>query len=138
MAYLRYVDDLALFSSKAQLWDWKRAIVERLQALRLRIHEQSAQAAQVADGIPWLGFVVWPDRRRVKARNVVKFDRRLRAAWAAYCAGAITFAELDASVKGWVNHVRYADTWRLRSMLLGRQLPGRPPPRKRDGRASRG
>ena len=30
-AYLRYVDDLALFSdSKAQLWEWKRAIVDRL------------------------------------------------------------------------------------------------------------
>jgi hypothetical protein len=26
----------------------------------------------------------------------------------------ITFAEFDASVKGWVNHVRYADTWGLR------------------------
>ncbi|MBK8541959.1 MAG: hypothetical protein IPL60_18470 [Ardenticatenia bacterium] len=51
--------------------------MDRLQALRLRIHEHCAQAAQVADGIPWLGFVVWPNRRRVKARNVVKFDRRL-------------------------------------------------------------
>ena len=120
------------------MWAWKRAIVDRLQTLRLRIHEHSAQAAQVADGIPWLGFVVWPDRRRVKARNVVKFDRRLRAAWAAYCAGAITFAALDAGVKGWVNHVRYGDTWRLRSMMLGRKLPGRPPPRKNDGRAWRG
>ena len=69
---------------------------------------------------------------------MVKFDRHLRAAWAAYCAGAITFAELDASVKGWVNHVRYADTWRLRSMMLGRKLPGRPPPRESGGRASRG
>ena len=127
-AYLRYVDDLALFSdSKAQLWAWKRAIVDRLLGLRLRIHEHSAQAAPVAAGIPWLGFVVWPDRLRVKARNVVKFNRRLRAAWAAYWAGAITFAELDAGVKGWVNHVRYADTWRLRSMMLGRKLPGRPP-----------
>jgi hypothetical protein len=31
-----------------------------------------------------------------------------------YRAGRISFAELDVSVKAWVNHVRYADTWGLR------------------------
>lgn len=30
----------------------------------------------------------------------------------------ISFAELDASVKGWVNHVRYADTWGLRTHIF--------------------
>jgi RNA-directed DNA polymerase len=43
-AYLRYVDDMALFSdSERELWTWKKAIVERLQRLRLTIHEGSAQ-----------------------------------------------------------------------------------------------
>ena len=44
-AYLRYVDDFALFSnSKHELWRCKLAIMERLAALRLTIHERSAQA----------------------------------------------------------------------------------------------
>ncbi|MCB9076503.1 MAG: hypothetical protein H6631_02845 [Anaerolineaceae bacterium] len=30
----------------------------------------------------------------------------------------LVFAELDASVQGWINHVRYADTWGLREHLL--------------------
>ncbi|PJF38636.1 MAG: RNA-dependent DNA polymerase, partial [Phototrophicales bacterium] len=39
-AYLRYVDDFALFSdSKRQLWMWKQAIIERLQQFRLTTHE---------------------------------------------------------------------------------------------------
>ena len=43
-AYLRYVDDMALFSgSKRELWEWKSAILERLQSLRLTIHEGAAQ-----------------------------------------------------------------------------------------------
>jgi len=37
---------------------------------------------------------------------------------AAYRAGQISFAELDASVQGWINHVRYADTWGLRKKVF--------------------
>jgi hypothetical protein len=46
---------MAVFSdSKPRLWEWKAAIVERLQSLRLTVHEESAQVAPVASGIPWL------------------------------------------------------------------------------------
>ena len=119
-AYLRYVDDFCLFSdSKRQLYEWKRAVVDCLARLRLTIHEPPAQVIPCAHGIPWLGFVVYPTHRRIKARNVVKFSRRLRERWSEYCAGQISFAEFDASVQGWINHVRYADTWGLREHVLG-------------------
>lgn len=71
-----------------------------------------------ADGIPWLGLVVFPEHRRVKARKVRHATRRLRERYDAYCAGEISFAELDASVQGWINHARFADTWGLRRRLL--------------------
>jgi formylglycine-generating enzyme required for sulfatase activity len=110
-AYLRYVDDFALFSdSKCELWAWKRAITERLARLRLIIHERPAQVLPVENGIPWLGFVVFPTHRRVKARKVRGAANRLRGRLDDYLAGHISFAELNASVKGWVNHIRYADT----------------------------
>jgi retron-type reverse transcriptase len=125
-AYLRYVDDFALFSDhKAELWAWKRAIIDRLAAWRLTLHEAEAQVAPVDSGIPWLGFVVYPTHRRVKARNLVKFTRRLRERWAEYAAGRLSFAEFDASVQGWINYVRYADTWGLRKHVLGRPFPKR-------------
>ena len=118
-AYLRYVDDFALFAdSKAQLYRWKRAIAERLAGLRLRLHEREAQVLPVRCGIPWLGFVVYPTHRRVKARVVVQATRRLAALYDAWQSGAISFGEFDASVQGWVNHVRYADTWGLRRRML--------------------
>ena len=54
-AYLRYVDDFALFSdSRQELWRWKAAIIERLAALRLTIHEARTQVTPVTIGIPWL------------------------------------------------------------------------------------
>jgi len=123
--YLRYVDDMALFAdSKARLWAWKRAIIERLAKLRLTVHEGSAQVAPVTAGVPWLGFVVYPTHRRVKARKVVQGTRRLTDRFDAWRKGRISFAEFDAGVKGWINHVRYADSWGLREHLLSRFVWG--------------
>lgn len=110
-AYLRYVDDFALFSnSKAQLWQWKKEIIERLASLRLRVHEHSAQVVPCATGIPWLGFVIYPSHKRIKARKVVHASRRISERYDAWQQGKISFGEFDASVQGWINHVRYADT----------------------------
>jgi hypothetical protein len=39
-----------------------------------------------------------------------------------YGAGEISLAEFDASEQGWINHVRYADTWGLRQRVLGTPL----------------
>lgn len=118
-AYLRYVDDFALFSNnKSQLWDWKEAIITRLAHERLTIHEPQAQVLPTRCGIPWLGFVVYPTHRRLKRRNAVNFTRRFKCNLEAYRTGGITFAELDASVNGWINHVRYADTWGLREHIF--------------------
>ena len=127
-AYLRFVDDFALFSnSKKQLWAWKKAVTGFLATQRLTVHERSAQVQPVASGIPWLGFVVHPNHRLLKRRNAVNFSRRLRRNMDLYASGDITFAELDASVQGWINHVRYADTWGLRKRLFDKSIfPSQP------------
>lgn len=118
-AYLRYVDDFVLFSSrKAELWEWKKNIVQFLETLRLTVHAASAQVTPVTHGIPWLGFIIHPQFRRIKARKVGAANRRLGHRFEAWRSGRISFAEFDASVQGWINHVRYADSWRLREKIL--------------------
>jgi len=118
-AYLRYVDDLALFADdKATLWEWKQAITERLARLRLTIHEDRVQVMPVTQGIPWLGFIVFPTHRRVKRHNVLNYRRRLNVLMEAYHAGEVSLVEVDASVKGWVNHVSYASSEGLRRAVL--------------------
>lgn len=117
--YLRYVDDFALFSnSKEQLWHWKQAVQNKLASLRLNFHEHSAQVIPVSHGIPWLGFVVHPNYITVKSRKVVFSTKRLNSAYAAWQAGEISFVEFDARVQGWINYVRYADSWGLRKQVL--------------------
>lgn len=48
----------------------------------------------------------------------MNFTRWLQPNLDGYRAGRITFAELDASVQGWISHVRYADTWGLREHVF--------------------
>jgi len=101
-----------------ELWRWKGAVVERLAGLRPVIHETRAQVVPVAAGIPWLGLVVYPTHRLVKARKVRNAHRRLRARVTAYHAGDIGLAELDAGIRGWIAHVSHADSWGLRERVL--------------------
>jgi retron-type reverse transcriptase len=118
LAYLRYVDDLLLFADdKATLWLWREQVVDRLATLRLTIHP-GAQPRPVAEGIPFLGFTIFPQNRRLKRRKGLYYARKLRALAAAYTAGQLPLASLTASVQGWVNYTRYGNTTGLRASIL--------------------
>lgn len=118
-AYLCYVDDFGLLSDdKSALWAWKEAVIARLADGLLTIHKAQAPVLPMRSGIPSLGFVVFPTHRLLKWRNAVNFTRQLAQNLDRYRAGKISFAELDASVQRWINHVRYADTWGLREHVF--------------------
>jgi hypothetical protein len=122
------VDDLALFADdKTTLWTWKSEVEQYLERLRLTIHS-GAQPRPVAEGIPFLGFVAFPQHRRLKRRKAVYFGRRFRGRLLAYRAGEVPLATVTAGVRGWVNHARYGNTVGLRQAILTRRLvhpPGR-------------
>jgi hypothetical protein len=116
--YVRYVDDMLLFADdKATLWAWREAVVAKLAELRLTIHP-AAHPRPVTEGIPFLGFVVYPSYQLVKRRKVVHFRRRLQHRLRSYREGEISRQEVAATVLGWINHVRYGDTWGLRQAVL--------------------
>jgi hypothetical protein len=118
LGYVRYVDDMLLFADdKETLWRWLAGLIDKLAALRLTIHE-SAQPRPVSEGIPFLGFTVYPSHRRLKRRKVIHFRRRLKRRLGAYDRGQLTAAEVSASIQGWINHARYGDTWGLRRAVL--------------------
>lgn len=118
-AYLRYVDDVLLFADDRQaLHEWRQAIVLSLQRLRLTLHENRAQPRPVESGVPFLGFQVFPDHRRLKPRNGRAFQRRLRGLAKALHAGTVEPRKLRASLIGWLNHAGHGDTWGLRRAVL--------------------
>ncbi len=118
-AYLRYCDDFLLFADdKATLWAWRAAVMDKLAELRLTLHEERAQVYPVKAGIPWLGFRVFPDHRRLKRENVKAFARRLRQQRTAYRAGEMSLAQIQQSLQAWIAHASHADTYRLRQALF--------------------
>jgi len=121
-AYLRYVDDFALFSDdKRELAAWRAAAIERAAALRLTLHDGSmprVQARPVREGITFLGFGVFPDHRRLNSRRGHYARRHLRMLAAEVSAGRLPLARLSASVLGWAAHAAHGDTYRLRCAVL--------------------
>ncbi len=119
-AYIRYVDDFLLFSDdKLTLHAWREAIIKFLVSLRLRLHESRAQVYPTTEGIPFLGFRVYPTHRRLKRTKGLAFQRRLKRLLAAYATREIESEQLNASVQGWVAHASHGDTYGLRRAVLG-------------------
>jgi retron-type reverse transcriptase len=118
-AYVRYCDDLLLFADdKPILHAWRHEIERFLVRLRLKIHPDKTSIHPVANGIPYLGFQVFPDHRRLQRTNGVRFQRRVRPLLQRYERGEIDIAQLGASVHGWIAHAAHGDTWSLRRRLL--------------------
>jgi hypothetical protein len=116
--YVRYVDDLLLFGNdKRDLWHWLEALESRLSALRLTVHA-GGHPRPVVEGIPFLGFMVFPERRRLKRRKGIHFRRRFARLMRERRQGLRTQSEVSSSLRGWINHVRYANTIGLRKALL--------------------
>jgi RNA-directed DNA polymerase len=127
-AYVRYVDDLLLFApDKPTLHQWRGEISRFLQALRLVIHPDKSRVYPVTAGIPFLGFVVYPDHRRLRRSAGLHFARRYRRKVRAYAAGRLPLDRLRSSVFGWLGHARHGATYGLRRAILSRTPI--PPPR---------
>ncbi len=125
-AYVRYCDDLLLFANdKSTLHRWRAATIDFAATLRLTFHEKRASVVPVEAGLPFLGWHVYPYRRRLKRRNILAFARRFRRMRARYAAGRCTLAEMNQRVQGWLGHACQGNTLALRRSLLRKPI-GRP------------
>jgi hypothetical protein len=118
-AYLRYVDDFLLFADdKAALWGWAEAIDSRLARFRLTMH--TPQVYPVGNGIPFLGFVIYPNHRRLKRCRGIAFQRHFRNLFQQWVEGEMPRERLDAAARSWAAHAAWGDTYGLRRAVLGR------------------
>jgi RNA-directed DNA polymerase len=117
------MDDLLRFGDKAELRqrlvDVERFIGERLH---LRLKDSATRLAPVTEGVPFLGFRIFPGLVRIDRHSLRRFRRRLREREQRYLAGELDVAQLAASAQSMVAHLRHADTLRLRQSLLPRSL----------------
>ena len=118
-AYLRYVDDMvALDDDKVRLAEVREAVRERLAAERLLLHPRKAHVSPTADGLDLLGYLVFPNHRRLRNDNGHRFSRRMRGFARAYAAGLIDLDDIKPSLQSWIGHAMHADTWGLRARVI--------------------
>ncbi|MBN1340609.1 MAG: hypothetical protein JXA03_14870 [Bacteroidales bacterium] len=117
-AYIRYVDDFLLFhNDKAVLHHWKKRIIRCLSKYRLVIHN-GAHPRPVEEGIPFLGFRIFPQHRRLKRRKGIHYRRKLKRYLYAFRKGLFSEDQVIESVRGWTNHAGHGNTTGLRKAMF--------------------
>ena len=119
-AYLRYMDDMLIFAAdKSQLHDLITCIEDFIgQHLQLSLKPSATLVAPVSEGIPFLGFRIFPGLIRLNGQTLRRFTHRLRRHEQAYQTGKMDVEPLTASVQSMIAHLQHANTHRLRQSLL--------------------
>jgi RNA-directed DNA polymerase len=118
--YLRYMDDFLTFGqTKAELRDTLSLIREFVSTrLLVELKEEATLLTPVSQGIPFLGFRIFPGIIRLDRRHLISFRRTIRAREQAYLNGEIDEQFLIRSVNSLVAHIAHANTYRMRKDLL--------------------
>ena len=114
--YLRYMDDFLVFGQqKASLRAWLTVIRQVVtEQLRLTLKAHALRLAPVAQGIPFLGFRIFPGVIRLDRRHVIRFRRNIRAREQAYRRGDLDEDGLVRSVSSMIAHIAHANTYHMR------------------------
>ena len=124
-AYLRYMDDQLLFGDdKEDLWAAEGFIKQfTAERLCLTIKERATILAPVTEGIPWLGFRIFPELVRLDHPSKQRFVRKLR--WSIDRANTRLLADESevARAASLCGHVAHANTRSLRRGILAAPLP---------------
>jgi RNA-directed DNA polymerase len=125
--YLRYMDDFVVFADAREPLREARARVEaQLEALGLRAKARATMLAPTRDGLPFLGFLVFPALRRVRPDNRRRVIRRWKHRLWQYRRGELDEQALADCLRSMMAHLDQGTTraWRRRWCA---QLEGRGP-----------
>ena len=124
--FIRYMDDMLLFSdSKVELWSELKILESFLnEKLKLEIKPGSVRVAPCNQGIPFLGFRVFPGTIRVLRVNWRRFYQKFKRRNIQYQKGEIGFADRELSIQSMVEYLRVGNTRNLRNTALNEGLSG--------------
>jgi len=118
--YVRYMDDLVIMAQdKAELHEVKAEMGEFIaRELKLELKEKGSYMAPVSQGIPFLGFRIFPGLIRLKHASVVRFIRKFRHNERLYRQGQIDERALIRSGASLIGHLEHGNTYRLRQKIF--------------------
>ena len=122
--YVRYMDDFICFAnSKRELWDLLVKIDEFVvQILKVELKEKLTQIAPVTEGIPFLGFRIFPQIIRIKRENLLRMKNRIKTKEAQFKKGHISERDLINSVGSIVTHTDHVNSLSIRRSIFKNSL----------------
>ena len=123
-AYLRYMDDLVLFADNKAVLHRHQAAIRRFlgEKLSLALKDRATQLAPVSQGLPFLGFQVFPGLVRLQRAGWSRFKQKVRAREQAFREGILDEPDLVQSVQSLLAHVQHGQTRRLRQHFFATTL----------------
>jgi len=123
-AYLRYMDDLRIFSdSKAKLWQVVAKTRSYLWSERqLILKERVTRVMPVSEGFPFLGYRVFPGVLRLLHRSKIRFSRMLKRRESEFCNGQLDLDALERCAAGLLGHVCQASTLGFRKKVINYEM----------------
>jgi retron-type reverse transcriptase len=120
LPYIRYVDDFVAFGNeKERLQQANQSMIDFLASLRLKVHPKKCRTHRVSEGVRFLGYRIFPTHRLLSKDNALRMRRRLKKMRALYQEGEIPLTRVHQSIQSWIGHASHADTYRVRSRILG-------------------
>ena len=120
--YIRYVDDFVILSnSREQLEEYKQLINAFLRKhLNFLLHPDKSKVYDLRQGVPFLGFRMFPNHRLVRKSNLRKFEKKLKEEQGLYCEEQISREKVVEHIEGWMAYAKHANTYAYRRELLKR------------------
>ncbi|MCP5045384.1 MAG: RNA-dependent DNA polymerase [bacterium] len=115
--YVRYMDDSVLFADdRDQLWHAHSVIEAWLRdGPGLRLKSAATVLAPASEGLPFLGWRIYPRLRRIRPQNLRRYRWRLAHRRWQYERGDIDESSYCQSVNALVSHLSHGDTRGLRA-----------------------
>lgn len=122
--YLRYMDDFILFGDeKTDLHSLHFSIRNFLHdELELKLKDKATMLAPVLDGIPFLGFRIFPNLIRLKQENKKRALNTLKSRTRAFKAGEISEEEYSRSLMSITDYLKIASTYNLRKDVFDKMF----------------
>jgi len=118
--YIRYVDDFVIIHhNKKILKDYKQKIDPFCKNdLNLELHPDKSKILQLHNGVGFLGFRLYSHHKRIKKKNIKRFENRLCRFKKELQKDKITREKVVESFEGWLAHISHAKTFKYRKHLV--------------------
>lgn len=117
--YVRYMDNVVFVgASRDEMATLREQVEAAVRAPRLTPHPTKTQLFPVRNGVPFLGFPVYPHHRRILRGNLRHFSTRMRRYAREVETGTLALHHARASLRSWLGYADRARNGRLIERIL--------------------